>query len=525
MKGMQHSIDQTLLQESDSELYENAPCGYLYTSPDGAIVKVNQTFVSWTGYSRGELAGRPLIELLEPGGRIFYETHLAPLLNLQGSANEIALDLVCKNGALVPVLITATQKRDSMGAPQFNRITIFNATERRLYERELLSARRQAERTAADLAAVNAQLALSNTALLQSEQRVRSILDGVIAFAGIIDSEGKLVEVNRTLLAAASIKANDVLGKPFEDAYWWSYSDAVRQRMQEAVAQARRGVSARFDVQARIADDRFLDLDFSLIAVKDAAGNVTHLIPSGVDITERKRAEESLKLSNSRLLTVNEELAQFAYIASHDLQEPLRTLSSYTQLLARKNKGRLDDESDLFIRYILENASRMRELVSGLLLMSQAETSTFTFRSTALEQTFNIALLNLQTAVEENEAMVTHDVLPCVLADPARMTQVLQNLIGNAIKYRSPEKPPRVHVWSRELRGEWMIAVRDNGVGFEQQYSEQIFGIFKRLHGRDVPGAGIGLAICKRIVEGHGGRIWAESAPGAGSTFHFTLPA
>ena len=379
-----------LLEESADELYETAPCGYISTTPDGRIVKINQTLARWLGCERGELIGsKRFPDLLTIGGQIFYETHFALLLQMHGTVNEVALDIQGNGGRIIPTLVSAVQKCDAAGTPLLNRITVFDATERRRYERELLTARKRAEEAAADLSLVNSELVRSNAALLNA----------------------------------------------------------------------------------------------------------------------------------------NEELGQFAYAASHDLQDPLRTMTVYAQLLAKRYQGVLDEDAKGFIDGIVDGSRRMQMLIDDLLAFSQAQGSPLVLRLTDMEQTLAVAHSNLRYAIEESEASITNDKLPLVTMDAARIAQVFQNLVGNAIKYRSAAEPPRVHISAmKDDSNEWIVAVEDNGLGFDPGFSEQIFRMFKRLHGPEIPGTGIGLAICKKIVESHGGRIWATSKPGAGSRFSFTIP-
>jgi len=237
-----------------------------------------------------------------------------------------------------------------------------------------------------------------------------------------------------------------------------------------------------------------------------------------------RQSEESLAQQAQELARSNAELQQFAYVASHDLQEPLRMVSSYLQLLARRYRGKLDDDADDFIAYAVDGAERMRSLINDLLAYSRVSTHGRDFELVDCEVVFENAFANLQVAIEESGAVVTHDPLPTVMADDVQLVQLFQNLIGNAIKFRGKEAI-RIHISAERGENEWIFSVRDNGIGIDAEYAERIFEIFQRLHsGQEYPGTGIGLAICRKIVERHGGSIWVHSESGNGSTFQFTIP-
>jgi signal transduction histidine kinase len=235
-------------------------------------------------------------------------------------------------------------------------------------------------------------------------------------------------------------------------------------------------------------------------------------------LVERQQRETELQ-------HVNEELRQFAYVASHDLQEPLRTVSIYVQLLAQSLRGQLDGETQEFMSYVVEGAQRMQALIIDLLAYSRMERQSAELTETDSEAVLEQALRDLRLAVAESGAVVTHDALPTVTAVPGQLRQMLENLLSNAIKFQGPE-PLRIHLSAQRQGREWVFSVRDNGIGLDPQYAPRIFQMFQRLHtGRRYPGTGMGLTICKKIVEHHGGRIWVESKPGQGATFYFTLPA
>lgn len=252
-------------------------------------------------------------------------------------------------------------------------------------------------------------------------------------------------------------------------------------------------------------------------AVRDESGTLVGFAKIIRDETARKALEDSLTESNSAL-------EQFAYVASHDLQEPLRTMCSYAQLLGRKYKSNLDADADEMLGFLVNAANRMSTMVRDLLTYARASAQEETPTSVALDEDLETALTHLHQSVEENGATVTHDALPVLTADRGQMVRLFQNLVGNALKYHQPERRPVIHISAEQRDTDWVVSVKDNGIGFEPKHAKQIFEPFKRLHTGQYSGNGVGLAICKRIVEAHGGRIWAESEPGQGATFFFSLP-
>ncbi len=263
----------------------------------------------------------------------------------------------------------------------------------------------------------------------------------------------------------------------------------------------------------------------NVAAVRNDDRQATHYVVEYSDVTNIWQAEQALKSRTEELARSNKELEQFAYVASHDLQEPLRMVASYTQLLARRYKGKLDQDADEFIAYAVDGATRMQGLINDLLKFSRVGTRGKPFAPTDCERVLNAALANLDLAIRESWAALTRDPMPALQGDETQLVQLFQNLIGNAIKFRAPGEPPRIHVGARRVEGAWEFSVQDNGIGISPEYFERIFVIFQRLHGKaDYPGTGIGLAICKKIVERHSGRLWVESRPGEGATFLFTIP-
>ncbi|MBD3338119.1 MAG: PAS domain-containing protein, partial [Candidatus Lokiarchaeota archaeon] len=242
------------------------------------------------------------------------------------------------------------------------------------------------------------------------------------------------------------------------------------------------------------------------------------------DISKQKESELQLEKALQDLKSSNAELEHFAYIASHDLQEPLRTISSFSQIIGKRLNGRLDETEDKYLGYIIDGTKRMKSLINDLLVFSRIKRKGNEFKSSDVERILNEVLKGLKSSIYENNAEITHDPLPTILADSSQIYQVLQNLISNSIKFRS-EKPPKIHISAETTHNEWIFSIKDNGIGIDSKYFDRIFIAFQRLHSKTkYSGTGIGLAICKKIIKRHGGKIWIESEEGKGSTFFFSIP-
>jgi PAS domain S-box-containing protein len=267
-----------------------------------------------------------------------------------------------------------------------------------------------------------------------------------------------------------------------------------------------------------------LNISLTISPVKDASGQIVGASKIARDITARVRQEKALREANEALKRANADLEQFAYSAAHDLQEPLRMVATYSELLQKRFGGRLGPKCDEYIAFTVEGAVRMENLLKDLRIYTQLSTAeNENVAEVDANDILQRALLNLKVAIKESGASVTSTELPRVCIYEFQLQQVFQNLIGNAIRYRSSE-PPSIHVTARREGSEWVFSIRDNGIGIDPKFREHIFGIFKRLHSAsEYPGTGMGLAICKRIIERGGGRIWVESTPGRGSTFYFTV--
>jgi PAS domain S-box-containing protein len=354
------------------------------------------------------------------------------------------------------------------------------------------------------------------TARKQAETRFRAAVESAPSGMIMMDRGGKIVLVNHEAERLFGYTRDELLGQPIELLVPERFRSKHPSYRSDFFLDPRsRAMGAGRDLYGRRKDGSETPVEIGLNPFETDEG--FFVLASVVDITERKRAEEELHRSN-------EELERFAYVASHDLQEPLRMVGSYVQLLGKRYKGKLDADADEFIGYALDGALRMQRLIEDLLAFSRVSTRGGALVATDANVVLDRALANVRFTIDEAGAVVTHDPLPTVLADAGQLEHVFQNLVSNAVKFRSAE-PPRVHISATQQESRWVFGVRDNGIGIEPQYYDRIFVIFQRLHGKqEYPGTGIGLAIAKKIVERHGGKIWVTSTPGAGSTFSFSLP-
>ena len=374
----------------------------------------------------------------------------------------------------------------------------------------------------------------AEAALRVAEAKFRAVAE--TAGVGIVttDRHGTIFYFNKAAGDIFGYPAAEVIGRSLATLmparFHPAYDEGLRR---SATTRARRVVGKTMEVKGRRRDGSEFPLELSL--TDWSMGEETFFTGILRDITERKIVERRVhrinvelegrvKQRTEELQRSNFELQQFAHIAAHDLREPLRTVRSYVELLAGRYRGKLDTDADDYIAFCISGVAWMQALIDSLLIYSRVGMADLRLEPTECEAALLRALGNLQRALQESNAVITHGPLPTVDADQAQMTQLFQNLISNAIKFRGA-KAPEVHVHARRLGHEWVFSVRDNGLGIDPEHVERIFTIFQRLHGREeFPGTGIGLAICKRIVERHGGRIWVESEPGHGSRFFFSLP-
>jgi PAS domain S-box-containing protein len=372
----------------------------------------------------------------------------------------------------------------------------------------------------------------------------RSLLEASLDPLVTISPEGQVTDVNRATEEVTGVARERLIGSRFSE--YFTEPETAEAGYQKVLSE---GLVQDYALTIRHANGRTTDVLYNAVVYRNEAGQVQGVFAAARDVTERKRAEAELaryrdhleelvrqrtgeleeanahlRSASAELAHSNEELEQFAYVASHDLQEPLRAVTGYLGLLEGQLEGKLDDDGRRQIAGAVQGAARMHTLITDLLALSRVGTRGRTFAAADLNAVVDQALDGLRASIAETGASITRDALPTLTADAGQMVQLFQNLIGNALKFRS-ERAPEIHVGARPLPDRWELAVRDNGIGIEPQYYERIFLIFQRLHTRRLyPGTGIGLAICKKIVERHGGAIWVQSQAGQGSTFYFTIP-
>jgi PAS domain S-box-containing protein len=358
--------------------------------------------------------------------------------------------------------------------------------------------------------------------LADERNLLRALIDTAPDYIFVKDREGRFILSNIAHAAAAGLEPGDLIGKVARG----NFPEELAQRFHEDDEHVIQTGKSLIN-QERLTVDLEGNPKWVLtnkVPLRDDDGNVIGLIGVSRDITEQMNIRQSLEGYTAELARSNEELQQFAYVASHDLQEPLRMVASYLQLLEMRYRDQLDQDAKEFIDYAVDGATRMKSLINALLSYSRVETRGKPFVQVDCESVLERALFNLQTLIQEAHAVIMHDPLPTVMADDEQLVQVFQNLIGNAIKFRD-SRVPEVRIGAVQRETDWLFCVRDNGIGIEADYLQRVFVIFQRLHTRqEYEGTGIGLAICQKIIKRHHGSIWVESTPDEGSTFYFTLP-
>lgn len=336
-----------------------------------------------------------------------------------------------------------------------------------------------------------------------------------------INVDGRYVFANSAMARIVGLAAaSDVIGKAAIDFVHPDSHALVKERIRR---------SLQYSEPAPLTEEKYIRADGTTTYMEVAAIPIIYQGQKASqvmirDITDRKKSEAILLEKTEALKKANKELEHFAYVASHDLREPLRKMSSFSQLLAGRYKGKLDEKADKYIWYIVDGAKRMETLIEDLLNYSRLGRTDLALETTGAEDLVKQAISDLEEFLTENDTEITFDDLPIIQVNPVQFEQLIRNLIHNAVKFRGADKPC-VHISALKKDGFWVFSVKDNGIGIDPEQSERIFRIFQRIHTREeYSGTGIGLAVAKKIVERHGGRIWVESEPGKGSTFYFTIP-
>lgn len=475
--------------------------GVTFFDLEGNLHYCNDAFLRMSGYSRQELPLR--WEKLTPDEWMPVTHHIAQQLVASGTATPYEKESIRKDGSRWWGLF-APRMLSEREAVEF----VLDITQRRQAEKEREEVDRVLDRRAAELEAVLASLP---DALYIGDQagihRVNQLALDQLGFSTIEELQADIADLGERIRTRDPRTGQRL--RPEEEPF-------VRALRGESVARevATTHLVTGEEVIVRCSA-RPIRLD----------GKILGAIAINTDITAEKRNEALLAQQAAELARSNEELQQFAHVAAHDLQTPLRMIQTYSQLLQRRYQGQLDDVADEFIRHVVKGVTSMTELTEGLLQLAQAGEGSPDRMNIRIGTVVDDVLTNLQPSTQETRATVTCGDLPTVVADRLQLLQLFQNLIGNALKYRDPERPPQIRITAELRDGAYCFAVADNGLGIEAKHHERIFAPLKRLHGGEIPGTGIGLAVCKKIVERHGGRIWVDSEPGQGSTFYFTLPS
>lgn len=363
------------------------------------------------------------------------------------------------------------------------------------------------------------QLVDGQTALLNEARMIERALDEH-AILAITNKQGKIKYVNQKFCSVSQYSSEELIGQDHRIINSGYHSKEFIRNLWTTLA---KGETWKGEIKNRAKDGNYYWVDTTIVPCLDHAGSPYQFVAIRTEVTEYKRLEQKMEEQVAELARSNDELEQFAYVVTHDLQEPLRTISSFVQLLKKYSNAQLDERANDLISHVVAGTSRMQMLIDDLLTYAQVNASQ-TLKEIDCECLLNNVLADLSVTSGECNAIITHDKLPVVRGIPFQLIQLFSNLINNAFKFQR-EQPPRIHVGVEENPDEWVFSVSDNGIGIEAQYSERIFRVFQRLHSRrEYAGAGIGLAICKKVVEHHGGSIWVKSEPNVGSSFYFSIP-
>jgi PAS domain S-box-containing protein len=528
------------VRERLAAVVESSDDAILGKTLEGTITAWNRGAEKVFGYSATEAVGQAMAILIPPE-RAQEETDILARIKRGESVEHFETIRVRKDGKRIEISATISPIKDSSGRVVGASKIARDVTERKLGE-----------------AALKESFATSEAALKEiADQKFALDQHAIVA---ITDVQGTITYVNDKFCSISQYSKDELIGQNHRILNSGHHPQEFFQKMYHAIAN---GQVWHGEIKNRAKDGSNYWVDTTVVPALSKEGKPRQYVAIRADITERKRAEgeirrlskemerrnvaletqaaelqrtrdalevrvqertEQLANANQVLEQSNIELQQFAYIASHDLQSPLRSISGFVHLLKSEYDGKLDEQADDWIRRTVTAIQQMQTLIRDLLSYSRVDSRSRPFVLTPLSSIFNEAVVLLESSIQDSRGQVTHGELPTVMGDRSQLLQLMQNLIGNALKYHG-EKPPHVHVSGERNGEEWTCTVQDNGIGIEPRYYERIFEIFKRLHDqKEYPGTGIGLAVCRRVVSRHGGRIWVESEPGQGSAFHFTIP-
>jgi PAS domain S-box-containing protein len=477
-------------------LLEAAPDAMVVVDAAGKIVLLNVQAEKQFGYSRDELIGHKVTDIIPTG---FAERLIAD--GSRTSAEALAQQI----GTGIELI---GQRDDGSEFPIEIMLSPLDSPDGMLVTAAIrdISIRKAAEEE-----------------LARTERRYRGLLEAAPDAMIVVDEDGEIVLLNFQAEVQFGYHRDELIGQRVTNIIPEGFAE---RQIADALRSAEEALAQQIGTGIELVALRKDGAQFPIEIMLSPLGSPEGILVTAAfrEITARKAAEAALLHKMDELKRSNEELSQFAYIASHDLQEPLRMVSSYTQLLAKRYAGQLDSDADVFIGFAVDGATRMQRLIQDLLAFSRVGTNKIDLARISSQQALDQALINLSGAIEDSGAVITSDELPTVRADQMQLVQLFQNLVGNAIKYHN-EGVPRVHVSAVPNKDEkWDFSIKDNGLGIEPEYFERIFGMFQRLHTREqFSGTGIGLAICKKIVDRHGGSISVASSPGEGSVFSFSL--
>lgn len=461
--------------------------GIMMADTSGIVTFVNNKMVEMLGYSQDELLGTDALFLLEKNQHNIMNKKIEN--REKGIAESYELKFIRKDGKKLWTLVNASPIYNSKGVHTNNLAMYMDITERKAIEERLL---------------------------FQADILSR-VQDGIIA----VDDNFNIIYWNKIAEKMLGWTEEEVIGRNSGDLLQTRFENSSREDFYNKLQKDGHYLG---DLYCLCKDKTYLPVEVNVKKFTDKKGKTTSILASIHNISKRKQRDEKLKRTVEELKRSNKELKRFAYVSSHDLQEPLRMVTLYSQLLEKRYKNSLDDDANDFINYIVENAKHMKQLIEDLLEYSKVTSDTKKLGNVDLEKVVDIVISNLSISITENNVNITRESLPTIFADENQMLQVFQNLISNAIKFKG-ENSSKIHISAKKEEGKWIFAIKDNGIGIKPDYVDQIFEVFKRLHTKEEhPGTGIGLSIVQKIINHHGGQIWVESGPGHGSTFYFTIP-